>query len=111
MTLEVIVRSDDWNLMPATELEEVAQNVSMILSTYKFSVPMDRGFGVDLEALDLPFGAAQAKLSAEIASAVAEQEPRARVKKIIYGGDAADGQLNMKVTIEIVEKNLRGGVF
>ena len=110
MTLDITITPGNWNLMPATELEEIAQNVQLIISTRKFSVPMDRGFGIDANALDLPIGAAQAKLTAEITGAVAEQEPRARVKKISYGGNAEDGQLNMRVTIDIVEKNLRGGI-
>lgn len=34
------------NLAPENTVEEVLQNVAMIISTPKFSVPLDRGFGM-----------------------------------------------------------------
>lgn len=111
MTIDVTAATlSDVKIMPATELEEIAQNVAMILATEKFSVPLDRTFGVDANLIDLPINAAQAKLTAEIATAIREQEPRARVKKCFFSGDVDDGQLIATVRIEVVEKNLRGYV-
>lgn len=111
MKLDITLNPRDFNLMPETELEEIIQNVQMIISTYKMTVPMDRGFGVDAAMLDKPMAASQAQLSAEIANAVRIQEPRARVQKVFFDGDGNDGQLLPRVRVEIVEKNLRGGVF
>ena len=34
------------NLAPATREEEILQNVAVIISTPKFSVPLDRGLGM-----------------------------------------------------------------
>lgn len=110
MTLDVKVNSRNWNVMPTTELEEIAQNVQMIISTLKGSVPMDRAFGIDPARVDDPISVAQAKLSAEIAAAIREQEPRARVQKVFYSGDPNDGQLLITARIAIVEKRLRGYV-
>lgn len=109
MTTDVIVDLRDVNLMPATELEEIAQNVKMILATQKFTVPLDRSFGIDGKFLDEPINAAQARAAAEITSAVNSQEPRARVKKIFFDGELSGG-LGLRVRIEIVESKLRGGV-
>lgn len=111
MTLDITADLRDVKIMPATEIEEIAQNVQMILATQKFTVPMDRSFGINAALLDQPIAASQARLSAEIATAIREQEPRARVQRVIYAGNPADGQLKVTVRVEIVEKLLRGGVF
>lgn len=36
------------NMEPQTTEEEIAQNVAVILATPKFSVPLDRGLGMDM---------------------------------------------------------------
>ena len=111
MILEVTAgRLSDVQIMPATELDEIAQNVAMILATTMGTVPYDRTFGVDGNVIDLPIAAGQAKLTAALAVAIREQEPRARVQKVFYSGDAVDGQLIATARIEIVESKLRGGV-
>lgn len=110
MTLDVVVDSRNINIMPATELEEIAQNVQMIIATLKGTVPMYREFGIDSRVIDQPIGVAQARLSAEIATAIRTFEPRARLQRVLYSGDGLDGTLNITARIEIVEKNLRGGV-
>lgn len=72
---------------------------------------MDRAFGIDGDILDLPSGVAQARMSAEIVAAIQRCEPRASVKRVIYAGDAEDGEVRATVRIEINESKLRGGVF
>ena len=37
------------NLQPENEIEEIIQNVSTILTTRKGSVPLDRGFGINMD--------------------------------------------------------------
>ena len=111
MILDVTTSAAEINLMPKTELEEIAQNVRMIISTVRGSVPMDRNFGVDARLIDEPISAAQAKLTAGIATAIREQEPRARLMRVKYAGDPNDGQLIITAQIGVVKKKLRGGVF
>lgn len=101
MQLDVTTRQQGINLAPASELEEIAQNVRMILTTLKKTVPMDREFGVDGELIDLPVAAAQARMTAEIVDAVHRYEPRARVVSVGYEGSEQDGELQAKVRIEI----------
>ena len=79
------------------------QNVRTICTTPKYSVPMDRLFGVDAAMLDRPTPKAMAAIQAEIVQAVRKYEPRCKVKKVILDGDM-DGKLNVKVRIEILEK-------
>lgn len=86
--------------MPETEFEEIAQNVRVIMSTLKGTVPMDRGFGVDASIIDLPMSAARARITAEIAEAVAEAEPRAKVKRVDFT-NASDGEMSYAVVFEV----------
>lgn len=111
MQIDVMAEVGPVNFQPGTELEEILQNVSMVLTTRKGSVPMDRAFGIDGDILDLPSGVAQARMSAEIVAAIQRCEPRASVKRVIYAGDAEDGEVRATVRIEINESKLRGGVF
>lgn len=109
MTVDVRPTLSNVNLMPSTELEEIVQNVQTILATFKGTVPLDRAFGIDGRYLDEPVNAVQARATAEITAAVNSQEPRARVKKILFTG-GLDGRLDITVRIEIIESRLRGGV-
>ena len=110
MEYEVDNAAAAWVLMPSTEIEEVLQNVRMILLTTKGSVVLDRSFGVEGAMLDAPISVSQARMTAAIARAVKEQEPRARVQEVRYAGDMSDGHLAFTCVVEIIEKNLRGGV-
>lgn len=47
------------NLAPESTVEEVLQNVAMIISTPKFSVPLDRNFGLAQRFIDKPIQTAQ----------------------------------------------------
>ena len=110
MTLEISNAATPIKIMPANEIEEIVQNVRMIISTLKGTVPMDREFGLNGALLDEPISATQAKMTASIAAAIKKFEPRARLAGVSYDGQLSDGELKMTVQIEIVERNLRGGL-
>lgn len=101
MILDITAEAGKINLQPKSELEEVIQNVRMILTTMKKTVPMDRDFGMDGEIIDLPIAAAQAKMTAEIVAAVGKYEPRAHVLSVDYEGKEEDGLATTKVKVEI----------
>lgn len=103
MEIEVFARQEEINFSPANIFEEVAQNVRTICTTPKYSVPMDRLFGVDASMLDRPTPKAMAAIQAEIVQAVRKYEPRCKVRKVILDGDI-EGRLNVKVRIEILEE-------
>ena len=90
------------NLAPATLAEEVLQNVRMIISTVKYSVPMDREFGIDGAVVDRPINIAKAHLSNEIFRAVRRYEPRAVIESIEFNGDES-GKLTPTIKIQISE--------
>lgn len=81
--------------------EEILQNVRMIMTTPKYSVPLDREFGVDATVLDKPLPVARAKMAAAIMDAVRRYEPRVAVTGIEFGGDGLTGGLIPKVKVRL----------
>ena len=88
---------------PSNVVKEVVQNVRTICSTPKYSVPMDRQFGINAAPVDRPTPKAMAEIQAEIISAIRKYEPRCKVKKVSFEGDL-DGRLSLKVRILINEE-------
>lgn len=92
------------NLAPETTVEEVLQNVSVIISTPKFSVPLDRGMGLAQRFLDKPIQVAQSILISEVMDAIEEYEPRAEVENVTFELGDRPGLL-----IPVVEVNITDG--
>lgn len=111
MIYEVTTSAKELKIIPATEAEEIAQNILMIITTQKMTAPLDRGFGINAGMLDEPISASQAKIAAEIVAAVKEYEPRAQITNVFFDGNFSNGELNIRVQFKLIEKNLRGGVF
>ena len=88
------------NCAPGTSVEEILQNIRTIISTPKFSVPLDRDFGVDASFVDAPTLAAQAMITSEIFTAIKKYEPRVTVTNIDWEADI-DGVLKPKVQVII----------
>ena len=101
MIIDVTAEMKDINFVPASEYEEILQNVRTIINTFKKTVPMDREFGINGEIIDMPIAAAQAKITGEIVAAVSKYEPRAKVVSVSYEGKETDGQLLPTVRIRI----------
>lgn len=91
------------NFSPASEIEEIIQNVRTIMTTPVYSVPLDRMFGLNPEMVDLPLPVAQARLTAEIVAKVEKFEPRVSVTKVTFAGDGIDGRLEPTVSLRIKE--------
>ena len=100
MTIDIVGTLEQINFAPTTIQEEVIQNIKTLLSTMKFTVPLDRNLGIIANALDEPMPVAMAKLSSDVIDAISQYEPRAKVTQISFDGDI-DGKLIPKVRIEI----------
>lgn len=111
MTYEVTSAAKELKIIPASELEEIAQNILMIITTPKYTAPLDREFGISVSMLDAPINANQAKIAAEIVAAVKEYEPRAQITGVYFDGSFSNGELNIRVQFKLIEEKLRGGVF
>lgn len=98
-----IIRADETpqiDFAPASVVEEVIQNVRTIITTIKYSIPLDRDFGIDGDVVDLPINVAQAKLTNEIFRAIRRYEPRAVIESISFKG-ADTGRLIPVVGVSI----------
>lgn len=89
------------NFAPQSEAEEVIQNVITICSTPRYSVPMDRAFGVDASLLDDPMTIVGAKYKSEVIQAVRKFEPRAKVKRIEFYRDSEGKEFHPKIWLEL----------
>lgn len=107
MEYELFLDATDIKIIPASEVQEILQNCQTILLTEKYSVPLDRPFGVDGRIVDAPINQTS-RITAQVATAIRTYEPRARLKKINFSGEPNNGHVISSVVVEIVEKNLRG---
>ena len=100
MIIDIVGTLEQINFAPTSIQEEVIQNIKTLLSTMKFTVPLDRNLGIIANALDEPMPVAMAKISSDVIDAISQYEPRAKVTQISFDGDI-DGKLIPKVRIEI----------
>ena len=102
------IRSDDPfkpKLCQNDYVKSVLQNINVILSTRKGTVPMYREFGIDMDFLDKPPEVAQTLAAASIQDAVEQFEPRAEVKKITFDEkQSTAGQFVAILEVEINEE-------
>ena len=87
------------NFAPASIVEEVIQNVRTLVTTIKYSIPLDREFGIDGSVVDLPMHVAKAKLTTEIFRAL-----RAVIESITFQGEDT-GRLVPTIEVSIRETN------
>lgn len=90
------------NLDPATTEAEIIQNIQTILATPKYTVPLDRGFGLSQEYLDKPHSVAKTMIVTDVFDAIETYEPRVRVVEITFS--TTDGiSLIPTVEVEIID--------
>lgn len=88
-----LVQPQKIDFAPSNLIVEVAQNIYNLLSTVKYSVPLDRNFGLSIKEIDQPINLVQAKLRAEIMEAIARYEPRFEVQSITFKATQEGGAL------------------
>ncbi len=104
MEVDIITsQNQEIDFAPSNVIKEVVQNVKTICSTPKYSVPMDRLFGINAAPVDRPTPKAMAEIQAEIFAVIRKYEPRCKVKRVSFEGNI-DGKLSVKVRIQINEE-------
>jgi phage baseplate assembly protein W len=88
-----LVQPQKIDFAPSNLIVEVAQNIYNLLSTVKYSVPLDRNFGLSIKEIDQPINLVQAKLRAEIMEAIARYEPRFVLESIAFKTNTSEGAL------------------
>ena len=91
------------SLQQDSELLSVLQNIALLLNTKRGTVPMHREFGLPMEFVDKPIGAAEAIAFVEISDALEEFEPRSRLDDV-YFEKSADGKINLTVEVSIADE-------
>lgn len=85
-------------------VNSVLQNIAVILSTPKGTVPLYRDFGLDWSFLDKPIPVAKVLMVAPVREAVQRWEPRATVRDVSFAADPSQpGTLIPTVEVEIHE--------
>lgn len=83
-------------------VNSVLQNIAVILSTPKGSVPLYRDFGLDMSILDRPIPVAEVLIVAEVTQAINRWEPRAVVRNVYPRIDPSQpGKMEPMVEVEI----------
>lgn len=72
-------------------IDELNRKLTLLLTTQKGTLPLDREFGIDFDFLDRPAEAARSLFTAEVTLAVATYIPEVCVKAVewIAGGAGA----------------------
>lgn len=91
------------NLTPETREEEILQNVAVIISTPKFSVPLDRGMGMAQRFIDKPIQVAESILISEVLDAVERDEPRVEVLGVTFEMGELPGAMIPVVEVNILD--------
>ena len=84
-------------------VSSVLQNIAVLLSTIKGTVPQYRDFGLTATFLDKPMPIAKMMMIAEVREAIEKWEPRARYVSIDFSEDITrPGTLWPAVEVEII---------
>lgn len=89
-------KSINWN---AKGHERILQNISNILSIYKYEVAYDRTFGRNPQNIDKPLNKSLSAIITETYDLIKDYEPRAIVKDVIV--ENSDADIVIKVVVEI----------
>ncbi len=90
-------------------LSSILQNIAVLLSTPRGSVPLYRKFGIAASILDRPIPVAKVMMISDIREAVEEWEPRVTVLNVEFVEDPSDpGKLIPTVEVEINDEQESG---
>jgi len=98
----VQTQGTDVDFAPSSTVAEILQNVRTIMGTIKYSVPLDREFGIDVDYLDKPMPVVQASMASDLLTTLKKYEPRVDVTAITFSGDET-GKLVPKVEVRLVD--------
>jgi phage baseplate assembly protein W len=107
MELLVTGEPQDVVIAPESVVEEITQNVRMIVTTPKGTLPLDRDFGLNFDLVDKPMPFAKLEMEVEIVRQVGKYEPRARVVQVTWQKaetEAMDGRAIPIIRIDTAEQ-------
>lgn len=92
-----------------TGLEAIRQNIRVILLTFSYMVPLDRGFAHQGRFLDSPAPASAARLLSQLWDAIEKYEPRVKVENIEFEysdvkSQLMEGRLTPRITFRLKDE-------
>ncbi|MCC8056441.1 GPW/gp25 family protein [Cloacibacillus sp.] len=89
-------------------IEDVCLCLTTLFTTRKYSVPLDRDFGLEMDALDEPSPRAMALIRSAIYSAADKYEPRAEIISVAFEviSDAEDDKVVPVISWKLKEEYL-----
>lgn len=81
--------------------DRIVQNIVNLLQTRKYEVAYDRTLGLSGDFIDKPAGEAIALATAEITDLILQREPRATLLEVLHAGTDQDGNIQLKVVVDI----------
>lgn len=103
MTTSHIVKEYTYETEDGDLKRELRNQLALLITTPVGMVVLDRDFGVDFSFVDMPIPIAQNMLAAELAEKIEEYIPALSLKEVILTHADADGNMNLRVVVEIVE--------
>lgn len=79
----------------------IIQNIVNLLQTRKYEVAYDRTLGLSGDFIDKPAEEAIALATAEITDLILQREPRAILLEVLHAGIDQDGNIRLKVVVDI----------
>lgn len=89
----------EMNLFEKDINKQIMRNVEFLISTYKYTCPLFRDFGLAGEFIDKPKIQAETIARVEIEEAIAKYEPRAEIDEIIF--EYKDNKIIPKVILKL----------
>ena len=89
----------EYTLVENDEARSILQNVQLILTTRKGTVPLYREFGIPMEFLDMPATLAEGIAVVEVTDAIEQFEPRAKVAGVDLAWDGSNLQICARIEI------------
>lgn len=88
--MQYTVRSDEpitLSLCESDEIKSILQNLHLIITTPKGSIPMYRSFGLDMSFLDKPIPILRTLMISKVREAIDNFEPRAEFVSLDFEED------------------------
>lgn len=101
MKISVDSRKPTFSFAPKSFEQEVMQNLSLLIGTVRYSLPLAREMGLGSEYLHRPQNAAQALIVQDIYENAETYEPRVNILNVNFGADSATGETYIKIEAEV----------
>ena len=101
MLAQVTLQQTPYKIIPSYGAEEIIQNIRCLLLTATGTVFFYRDFGISTELIDAPINVVRNRFLREVVRQVAKYEPRAKVRRIRWEGEPADGILKPILEVSI----------